>query len=123
MQNASRRYDLKGRPKDTLKIMRNLWLQTGDIGKFDEQGFFYFVDRRKDFLHRRDENISSFEMRPPSLATPPWPKSPRTPSRPTRGEDDVKMTAMLRHGMALAPEDLFRWAIDAPSHIALCRAT
>ena len=50
------------RPADTLKLMRNMWLHTGDVGKFDDEGFFYFVDRKKDYLRRRGENISSFEM-------------------------------------------------------------
>lgn len=34
----------------------------GDISKFNEEEFFYFVDRKKDDLRRRGENISSFEM-------------------------------------------------------------
>ena len=50
------------RPEETLRLMRNLWFHTGDIGKFDDQGFFYFIDRKKDYLRRRGENISSFEM-------------------------------------------------------------
>lgn len=109
------------RPEDTLKIMRNLWLHTGDIGKFDEQGFFYFVDRKKDYLRRRGENISSFEMeaafaRHPALAEVAVHAVPSD-----KGEDDVKVTAMLRPGMALAPEDLFQWAIDAVPYYALPR--
>src|SRR5690606_25011311 len=50
------------RAEDTMKVMRNMWFHSGDIGKFDEEGFFYFVDRKKDYLRRRGENISSFEM-------------------------------------------------------------
>jgi hypothetical protein len=50
------------RPQDTLAVMRNLWLHTGDIGRFDAQGFFYFVDRKKDYLRRRGENISTHEV-------------------------------------------------------------
>jgi hypothetical protein len=42
--------------------MRNQWFHTGDIGRFDEDGFFYFVDRKKDYLKRRGGNISSYEM-------------------------------------------------------------
>ena len=109
------------RPEDTLKIMRNLWLHTGDIGKFDEQGFFYFVDRKKDYLRRRGENISSFEMeaafaRHPALAEVAVHAVPSD-----KGEDDVKVTAMLRPDMKLSPEDLFRWAIDAVPYYALPR--
>jgi crotonobetaine/carnitine-CoA ligase len=109
------------RPEDTLKIMRNLWLHTGDIGKFDEQGFFYFVDRKKDYLRRRGENISSFEMevafaRHPALAEVAVHAVPSD-----KGEDDVKVTAMLRPDTTLSPEDLFRWAIDAVPYYALPR--
>src|SRR5690554_7697367 len=50
------------RPEATLNAMKNMWFHTGDIGKFDEDGFFYFVDRKKDYLRRRGENISSFEV-------------------------------------------------------------
>ena len=41
---------------------RNLWFHTGDLGRLDDDGFIYFVDRKKDALRRRGENISSFEM-------------------------------------------------------------
>lgn len=109
------------RPEDTLKLMRNLWFHTGDIGKFDEQGFFYFVDRKKDYLRRRGENISSFEMeaafaRHPALAEVAVHAVPSD-----KGEDDVKVTAILRSEATLTPEDLFRWAIDAVPYYALPR--
>ena len=109
------------RPEDTLKLMRNLWLHTGDIGKFDEQGFFYFVDRKKDYLRRRGENISSFEMeaafaRHPAIAEVAVHAVPSP-----RGEDDVKVTAILHPGATLAAEDLFRWAVDAVPYYALPR--
>jgi len=109
------------RPEDTLKLMRNLWFHTGDIGKFDEQGFFYFVDRKKDYLRRRGENISSFEMeaafaRHPALAEVAVHAVPSD-----KGEDDVKVTAILRPEATLTPEDLFRWAIDAVPYYALPR--
>src|SRR3546814_20782155 len=51
-----------GRPEETLRIMKNLWLHSGDIGSIDEDGYFYFVDRKKDYLRRRGENISSFDL-------------------------------------------------------------
>src|SRR5690606_40119069 len=58
------------RPEATLEVMKNMWFHTGDIGKFDEDGFFFFVDRKKDYLRRRGENISSFEMESAFAAHP-----------------------------------------------------
>ncbi len=37
-------------PEETAKMIRNGWLHTGDIGKMDEDGFFYIVDRMKDMI-------------------------------------------------------------------------
>ena len=50
------------RPQATLDASRNLWFHTGDIGRLDEDDFLYFVDRKADYLRRRGENISSFEV-------------------------------------------------------------
>src|SRR5205814_279089 len=50
------------RAADTLSVFRNLWFHTGDLARVDAEGFLYFVDRKKDALRRRGENISSFEM-------------------------------------------------------------
>ena len=109
------------RPEDTQKLMRNLWLHTGDIGKFDEDGFFYFVDRKKDYLRRRGENISSFEMesafqRHPDIAEVAVHAVPSD-----KGEDDVKVTAILHPGAKLTAEALFQWALDAVPYYALPR--
>ena len=45
-----------------MEATRNLWFHTGDLGRVDEDGYMFFVDRKKDALRRRGENISSFEM-------------------------------------------------------------
>ena len=51
-----------GRPEATVETSRNWWYHTGDIGRIDDDGFLYFVDRKADYLRRRGENISSFEV-------------------------------------------------------------
>jgi crotonobetaine/carnitine-CoA ligase len=109
------------RPEDTLKLMRNMWFHTGDIGKFDDEGFFYFVDRKKDYLRRRGENISSFEMEAAFSKHPDLAEVAVHAVPSDKGEDDVKVTAMLKPGVTLSPEDLFRWAIDAVPYYALPR--
>jgi crotonobetaine/carnitine-CoA ligase len=49
-------------PDRTVEAWRNLWFHTGDALRRDEDGWYYFVDRFKDALRRRGENISSYEV-------------------------------------------------------------
>lgn len=49
-------------PEETVAAWRNFWFHTGDAARMDEQGHVYFVDRIKDCIRRRGENISSFEI-------------------------------------------------------------
>ena len=59
-----------GMPEKTLEAWRNLWFHTGDALRKDEDGWFYFVDRYKDALRRRGENISSYEVEQAVLGHP-----------------------------------------------------
>ncbi|MEE9193290.1 MAG: AMP-binding protein [Thermodesulfobacteriota bacterium] len=49
-------------PEKTVEDFRNFWFHTGDAGRMDKDGYIYFVDRVKDYIRRRGENISSFEV-------------------------------------------------------------
>jgi carnitine-CoA ligase len=49
-------------PDKTAEAWRNGWFHTGDAFRVDEAGHYYFVDRLKDSIRRRGENISSFEV-------------------------------------------------------------
>ena len=51
-----------GMPEKTAEDFRNLKLHTGDLGKMDDDGYFYFMDRVKDYIRRRGENVSSMEV-------------------------------------------------------------
>lgn len=109
------------RPEETQKLMRNMWFHTGDIGKFDDEGFFYFVDRKKDYLRRRGENISSFEMES-AFANHPDIAEVAVHAVPSdKGEDDVKVTAILKPGAGLTAEELFHWSTHAVPYYALPR--
>jgi crotonobetaine/carnitine-CoA ligase len=59
-----------GMPEKTAEAWRNLWFHTGDALRRDEDGWYYFVDRYKDALRRRGENISSYEVEQVLLANP-----------------------------------------------------
>lgn len=49
-------------PGATAEALKEGWLYTGDLGYLDEEGFLYFIDRKKDVIKRGDENISSEEV-------------------------------------------------------------
>jgi carnitine-CoA ligase len=110
-----------GRPEATVEASRNWWYHTGDVGRIDEDGYLFFVDRKADYLRRRGENISSFEvervlMSHGALAdvTVHAVPSPLT-------EDDLKVTATLKEGAAVTEEALFRWCVDHLPYFALPR--
>ena len=49
-------------PERTAEVFRGGWLHTGDLGRMDEEHFFYFVDRKKDIIKTGAENVSSVEV-------------------------------------------------------------
>ncbi len=59
-----------GNAEATARAWRNGWFHTGDAFRCDAEGYFYFVDRVKDAIRRRGENISSFEVEAQLLAHP-----------------------------------------------------
>ncbi len=59
-----------GMPEKTVKSWRNFWFHTGDAGIREKTGHFVFVDRIKDCIRRRGENISSYEVEQAFLEIP-----------------------------------------------------
>ena len=110
-----------GRPEATVGASRNWWYHTGDIGRIDDEGYLFFVDRKADYLRRRGENISSFDvervlMRHGALADV---AVHAVPSPLT--EDDLKVTATVKEGAAVSEEELFHWCVDELPYFALPR--
>ncbi|PWA09496.1 acyl-CoA synthetase [Pueribacillus theae] len=50
------------KPAATVEVFQNLWFHTGDVGYKDENGIYYFVDRMKDVIRHKGENISSYQV-------------------------------------------------------------
>ena len=109
------------RPEDTLKIMRNMWLHSGDIGRFDAEGYLYFVDRKKDYLRRRGENISSFEVETGLRAHPAVEDVAVHAVFSEAGEDDVKATIVLKQDAVVTEEMMCRWAIEQLPYFTIPR--
>lgn len=109
------------RPEDTLKTMNNMWFHTGDIGKFDEDGFFYFVDRKKDYLRRRGENISSFEVESSFRRHPAIEDVAAHAVLSDLTEDELKVSVVLRADQTITEEDLCLWAAEQMPYFAVPR--
>jgi crotonobetaine/carnitine-CoA ligase len=109
------------RPQDTLAMMRDLWFHTGDIGKLDENDYFYFVDRKKDCLRRGGENISSFEVEATFLAHPEIAEVAAHSVLSEISEDELKITVVVKPGAKLTEEALCRWSIEQLPHFAVPR--
>ncbi|MEZ5919748.1 MAG: class I adenylate-forming enzyme family protein [Parvularculaceae bacterium] len=63
IRTASNFREYLNKPEDTAKALTDDgWFRSGDLGKFDEQGFLYIVDRLKDLIIRGGENISCLEV-------------------------------------------------------------
>ncbi len=109
------------RPEATVEALRNLWFHTGDLGRVDEDGFLYFVDRKKDYLRRRGENISSFEVERTVIAHPDVADVAVHAVASAQGEDDVKVTVVLVDGARTTEEELCRWCAERVPYFAIPR--
>lgn len=93
-------------PAKTVESWRNLWFHTGDSFRTDADGNFYFVDRLKDVIRRRGENVSSFEVEREIDSHPAVLESAAVAVPSGMGEDEIKAVAALKPGATLTPEDL-----------------
>lgn len=98
-------------PERTVEARRNLWFHTGDRVVREADGAFRFVDRIKDAIRRRGENISSYEveqavLRHPSIADC---AAVAAPAQFEAGEDEVALFVVPAPGAALTVDDVSAW--------------
>lgn len=108
-------------PEATAERWSNLWFHTGDLGKIDEDGYFFFVDRKKDYLRRRGENISSFEVEAAIAKHPYVLEAAVVGIASELTEEEVKAVVVLQPGMSLSPEDFTQHCIDNMPYFAVPR--
>ncbi len=109
------------KPEETVNAFRNLWHHTGDLGRMDEDGLVRFIDRKKDAIRRRGENISSFELEA-AISRHPAVLDVAVHAIPSPlGEDDVKAWLVLASGQRPDPGDLFRYFRETLPYFAIPR--
>lgn len=93
-------------PEKTVEAWQGLWFHTGDYLQKDGEGFYHFVDRKKDAIRRRGENISSYEVERMVMSHPLVLEAAATPVRSELGEDEVMVTVVVRNEARLSAEAL-----------------
>ncbi len=110
-----------GMPEKTVEAWRNLWFHTGDRVIRDESGYFRFVDRLKDAIRRRGENISSYEVEQVLLAHPGVEMAAVFPARSELAEDEVMAAIVARPGESISPIALLQFCEPRLPYFALPR--
>jgi carnitine-CoA ligase len=101
-------------PEATAAAWRNGWFHTGDAFMHDESGNFFFLDRLKDCIRRRGENISSFEVEAYANDHPAVARSAAVAIKRTEhagADEEIKLVVELEPGARLSAEELVRWLI------------
>ncbi len=98
-------------PEKTAAAWRNGWFHSGDGFTRDAEGNYFFVDRIKDAIRRRGENISSFEVESAVNEHPAVAESACIGVPSELSEDEVKVVVVLHPGETLLPEDLITFLI------------
>jgi crotonobetaine/carnitine-CoA ligase len=91
----------------TTEAMRNGWHHTGDLARCDEDGYLTFVDRKKDALRRRGENVSSVQLEAALVAHPKIAEAAIVAVPSDMTEDDIKACLVLAPGEVTSPDELF----------------
>jgi carnitine-CoA ligase len=108
-------------PEATARAWRNGWFHTGDIFRQDDVGNFFFVDRLKDTIRRRGENISSMEVEAAVRAHPAVEEVVAVGVPSGGGEEEVLIAVVLRSGQALQPGVLTEFLIPRLAYFMVPR--
>lgn len=95
-------------PERTVESWRNLWFHTGDAGRRDADGYFYFVDRLNDRIRRKGENVTAYDVEFALLEIPDVLEVAVVAKPASEGEDDIKAYLVIRQGVAVDPVAVLR---------------
>lgn len=108
-------------PEATARAWRNGWFHTGDAFRTDADGNYFFVDRMKDAIRRRGENISSFEVETEVCAHPAVKEAAAVAVASEHAEDEVLVAVSLAEGASLDPAELIAFLVPRMAHFMVPR--
>ena len=108
-------------PEKTIEAWRNLWLHTGDRVIRDPDGYYRFIDRMKDAIRRRGENISSYEVEQVLIRHPAVALAAVFPVQSDLAEDEVMTAIVLKDDVRTTEEELVRFCEGKMPYFAVPR--
>jgi crotonobetaine/carnitine-CoA ligase len=108
-------------PEATAKAWRNGWFHTGDLFRRDADDNYFFIDRLKDAIRRRGENISSFEVESAILQHSSVREAAVVPVPGEGSEDEVLAVIALVPETTLVPADLIEYLRDKLAYFMIPR--
>ena len=108
-------------PAQTVEAWQDLWFHTGDYLIEDEDGYYHFVDRKKDAIRRRGENISSFEVEKGIRTHEAVLECAAVAVKSAMGEDEVMVCLTLKPGRELSPEELIAHCAERMAYFMVPR--
>jgi crotonobetaine/carnitine-CoA ligase len=108
-------------PEATAREFQEGWFYTGDRGYLDEDGYLFFVDRKKESIRRRGENISAYEVELIISRHPSILEVAAIPVSSELSEDDVMVYIVLKTGEALTHAEVVHFAAENMSYFMVPR--
>jgi crotonobetaine/carnitine-CoA ligase len=111
------------RPDLTVEAWRNLWYHTGDLGRRDEDGQWFFVDRKADFIRYKGRNIASVEVETAVSAHPAVAQAAAhgVTAAELESEAELKVCVVRKPGETVSAEELARFVNDTAPHFFVPR--
>lgn len=100
------------REEATAETMRNGWFHSGDIGKFDEDGYIYIVDRVKEMIIRGGFNVYPREIEEVMVTHPAVSLAAVLGVPHDQHGEEIKAYVILKEGAAVTGEELVDWCRD-----------
>jgi len=104
------------RPAINAEVLRGGWMHTGDLGSFDEEGFLYILDRKKDMIKTGSENVYSPEVESMLCAHPAVLEAAVIGVPHETWGETIRGVVVLRQGAAVEEAELIAWCRDRLTH-------
>jgi crotonobetaine/carnitine-CoA ligase len=110
-------------PEQTQQAFQDGWLKTGDLVKYDEDGYYYHLSRKKDIIRRRGENIAAAELEMVIGELPGIYQVAAIAVPSELGEDDILIAAVKKPGVTLSEQEVVDWcrqrltAVKVPRYV------